>query len=160
MALNGQPTVFVDSVSDVTATLPAGYEVGIRRYKGNEQYMLVYNNGNSQATVGNGVTITALTGYSVTVSSVTSVNPCFGVVRNATMTTATYGWVVIKGFSSLKADASTGLAVGDACCLGTDGVFQRLTGATGYAFAPVCAWVLQATASAGLGYGYVNAFQS
>ena len=160
MAIKGQPTLFVDGVSAVTATLPAGYEVGMRRFDGPDEYMLVYNNGTTQATVGNGVTISALTGYSVTVSSVTGISPCFGVVKNVTLPTATYGWVVIKGFSSLKAETNTGLAVADVAILGADGVFARKSGITVISFAPEAAWVLQATASAGLAYGYVRAFQA
>lgn len=156
MALSGpygRPSTFNESVSAVTAT--PSQELGVIREERGDKYIYAYNNGNSQAIPGNCVMISALTGPSFTVSTVTSVSPVFGVVKHATFTTGTYGWLLVTGFAPLKADASTGLAVGETVVAGTDGVNQRITGATGYFWKPH-AQVMQATASGGVGYGWVN----
>ncbi len=149
----GRPQTFNESVSAVTATNTV--ELGTIREQGGDRYVYVYNAGNSQANPGLLLTITALTGYSVTISTTTSISPVFGVVKHATMTTGTYGWMLTKGQAPLRAEASTGLAVADPLVAGTDGVNARKTGATGYFFAEH-AVVTQATASACLAFGWVN----
>lgn len=158
MPVYENPAGFFESVSAVTATNTV--DVGTRRYYEGKEYVYVYNNGNSQISVGNGATVSALTGMSVTVSSVTSVSPCVGVCHHATLTTGTYGWLVTKGPGvNLTADADTGLAVADNAVLGTDGVVTRVTGATGYK-APVFAYVTDATASGGTGKGVVHCWSA
>jgi hypothetical protein len=137
----------------VTATNTV--ELGTIREQGGDVYKYMYNNGNSQINPGQCVTITALTGYSVTVSTTTSISPVFGVVKHATMTTGTYGWVLTQGQAPLRAETNTGLAVADPVVAGTDGVNSRKTGATGYFFQEH-AVITQATASAGLAFGWVK----
>lgn len=92
MALSGpygRPSTFNESVSAVTATQSS--ELGTIREQGGDKYIYAYNNGATQAIPGNCVMISALTGPSFTVSTVTSVSPVFGVVKHATFTTGTYG---------------------------------------------------------------------
>ncbi len=149
----GRPWTFTESVSAVTATNTV--ELGTIREMGGDVYKYMYNNGNSQISPGQCVTITALTGYSVTVSTTTSISPVFGVVKHTTMTTGTYGWVLTQGQAPIRAEASTGLAVADPVVAGTDGVNARKTGATGYFFAEHGV-ITQATASAGLAFGWVK----
>lgn len=153
----GRPWTFTESVSAVTATNTV--ELGTIREQGGDKYVYVYNNGNSQASPGQCVTISALTGYSVTVSTTTSISPVFGVVKHATMTTGTYGWLLVAGQAPIRAEANTGLAVADAVVAGTDGVNSRKTGATGYFFQEH-GFITQATASAGLAFGWVKGWGS
>jgi hypothetical protein len=116
----------------------------------------VYNTGTTQIIPGNGCIVSGVTGYSVTVSSVTSVDTFFGVCKHATLTTGTYGWVVTRGWVPMKAVPNSGLASADYVMAGTDGVFT-VPGSvvTGY-IGNFVGKVTQSTASAGLGYGYVN----
>ena len=61
--------IYFESVSAVTAT--PSVEVGRRRIEGDEAYVYVYNTGSSTAGVNKGCVLSAVSGYSVTVSSVT-----------------------------------------------------------------------------------------
>ncbi len=116
------------SVSMVTATLGANDpEVGTVVREGDEEYIFVYNDGNSQISKGFGAVCTAVTGYSVTVSSITHTDYPIGVCKHATLTTNTYGWLLRKGFG--QAHANSALVAGDLVCLGVDGKWvPRLTG--------------------------------
>jgi len=151
----GITQLHTESVSNVTAT--NSVELGTRRTTGNKEYVYVFNAGGEQASPGQGVIVSALSGYSVTVSSLTETTPVFGVVNEATLTTDTYGWVVVRGHCQLKAPTNTGLAVGDNLSPGDDGVHARITAITGYTnFPSIHGYVTNATASAGTGEGWVN----
>lgn len=158
----GHQQVFFDSVSNITATKDPGMQLGTLREEGGRTYMYVYNKGATQASPGYGMCLSAGTGYSVTVSSVTGIDACFGVVYHATFTTATYGWIVKRGFVPLEAHADSALAVGDFVVLGSAGVCSRKdTAATGVDLLtaqPAFAQVAQATGSGGSAYGYCNCF--
>ena|SRR3990167_1395545 len=158
MANSGLQQLFEESVSAVTAT--NSVQLGTVRYENGRRYQYVYNNGTTAISPGYGCIISALTGYSVTISSTTEVKLCFGVVYHNTLTTATYGWVVKDGFVPVQCTASTGLAVGDSLVLGDDGVATRITLITGYTNFPVYTYgyVVQATASGGSGYALVHCF--
>ena len=155
MGISGRQEIFDESVSAVTLT-PSN-TIGTTRYEGENKYLYVFNAGGEQISPGLGVTISAVTGYSVTVSSVTSVNPCIGVVENATLTTDTFGWVVTRGFVSIEMTAQTGIAASEPIILGTNGVHARATGATGYAFAPH-GFGVGTIGSGASGVAYVNCF--
>jgi hypothetical protein len=82
-------------VSQVTATLGSNDpQVGDRCEEGGNSYVFVYNNGTSQISPGYGATVTAATGYSCPVSTITATDWVIGVCKNATITTNTYGWLV------------------------------------------------------------------
>ena len=152
---NGYQDIFFEGVSAVTATKTAGLNLGTVRFEGGRKYQYVYNAGTTQISTGDGAIITATTGFSVTVSSVTSVTPCFGVCREATITTGTYGWLVKEGYCNVNAAAADSMAVGDNLVLGTDGVHQAVTGATGY-MTNRHGYCVQGTATAGTGYAYIS----
>lgn len=119
------------SVSMVTATLGVNDpEVGTVVRDGDEEYIFVYNDGNSQITVGAGAVCSAVTGYSVTVSSVTHTDFAIGVCKHATLTTNTYGWLLKKGFS--QALAGSALVAADLVCLGVDGKWVPKLATTAY----------------------------
>lgn len=122
MAFQGIAPVRFGSVSMVTATLGTNDpEVGTVVEDGDEKYVFVYNNGTTQISVGEGAIVSAVTGYSVTVSSLTHVDTPVGVVKHATLTTGTYGWLLQRGFGPFKTAADVSAATGQPLCLGADG---------------------------------------
>lgn len=144
-------------VSQVCAT--ALSVLGDRIHWKGDEYVYVYNDGNSEISPGFGVVLSAVSGYSVTVSSVTEINECAGVVKNATFTTADYGWVVVNGFVAVEAPAGDSLAVGDRIVMGTDGVSAPVTTATALvAQQRIHGYMLDGTASAGSALAHVKCF--
>lgn len=131
MPVYSQSPIRFGSVSMVTATLGTNDpEVGTVITEGDEEYIFVYNNGTSQISVGRGAVVTAVTGYSVTVSSVTHTDVPVGVCKHATLTTGTYGWLLRKGFG--PALAGSALVAGDLVCLGADGGWVAKLATTAY----------------------------
>lgn len=100
---------------------------------GNEVYLFVYNNGNSQILPGDGVILSGVSGYSVTLSSTTSVDLLVGVVKHATIATGYYGYVCGRGFSTVNMGANLSAAAGGLLILAADGKFTNKTISTGYA---------------------------
>lgn len=150
----GYPPIVNESVSAVTAT--PSMMVGVRRFEQGDEYLYVYNNGTTQIAPGNGCIVSGVTGYSVTVSSVTSVDTFIGVCKHATITTGTYGWVVTRGWVPFRAAANSALASADYVMASDNGTFcVPSTVVTGY-IGNFIGKVTQSTASAGLGFGYVN----
>ncbi len=146
------------SVSMVTATLGTNDpEVGTVTREGDEEYIFVYNAGNSQISTGYCATVSAVTGYSVTVSTTTQIDHVVGVVKHATLTTGTYGWLLTKGFGSAKMAANSGAAAGQLLTVGGDGVFSVKsisTDAPGAVFGKV----MEATGSAGVATAFFKIF--
>lgn len=148
----GIPSLFTESVSAVTASNTV--ELGTLRFDGGEVYQYAYNGGNSQISVGQGCVMTNVSGYTVTVSSVVGLNECYGVVKHATLTTATYGWVLRSGRSNLK--ASNSLTSGLPYVLGTDGNFLAKSTSTGFTGAVVGQIQQGDTATGGTAFGSVR----
>lgn len=158
--------VEVESVSNVTLT--NSVDLGTERVFNGERYVYVYNDSNTSMPVGLGCVMSGNTGMSVTISSTTYFNYCVGFVKHATMPSLTYGWLLTKGFTNVKMDASSSGIVGAPLYLGLSGVvagipaantlstaFSQLTSLYGIQAVGVC---VQATASAGTGYAYVNVY--
>lgn len=132
-------------------------EVGTVRREGDEDYIFVYNNGTSQISKGQFAVCTAVTGYSVTVSSLTHTDYPIGVCKHATLTTSTYGWLLTKGFG--PAQAGSALAAGDGLIPGADGNWQsKLTGTAYSQVVPpgVFGKCMIAAASSAVGDAYYN----
>ena len=125
------PVVFA-GVSAVTATRGSkDPEVGARKTVGDEEYIYVYNTGaDAQISPGQGAVLSAVTGYSVTVSSI-SADFLAGVCKHATITTGAYGWLCVKGFTSVEMGANYSATAGDPLTLSTDGTFDVVSNATG-----------------------------
>jgi hypothetical protein len=153
MAYSGNAPIFFESVSAVTAT--PTIEVGTVREEGDEKYIYVYNNGNSQISVGQGAVVSGVTGYSVTVSSTTMVDLAVGVAKHATLTTGTYGWLMTRGFAPVVAPANSGIAAGQLLVIGGDGVFAVKSISTD-APAAVVGKCVVATGSAGVGHAFIR----
>lgn len=145
--------VFFESVSNVTAT--ASVEVGAERKVGDESYRYVYNAGNSQIPPSYGCTVSAVTGYSVTISSTTSVDLLVGVVKHSTLTTGTYGWVMTQGFCPVEMEANNSCAAGQLLALAADGEFALKSNSTGYP-TPAVGKAMAAIASGASGDAYIH----
>lgn len=148
------PIVF-ESLSNVTNT--NSVDLGTRIDYAGRLYVYVYNGGNSVAAPGQGVTVTGTSGFTVTVSSVTMADMFVGCVYHTTISTAQYGWVVARGNCKIKAPANSSIAAADVLCAGNDGVWAP---APVTISASIQAKATIATASAGVGEGYVNCLYS
>lgn len=130
---SAHPILFGIGVSGTTSSLGVNDpEVGTRIRSGDEDYIFVYNTGASTATVGHACVLSAVTGYSVTVSSTTSADMAVGVVKHSDIEPAAYGWLVCKGFTSIEMGATSGtVAAGGLVHLADDGKFVPVSNATG-----------------------------
>lgn len=121
-----------ESISNVTAT--NSVELGARASDSNGyEYVYCYNAGGEQISPGFGAIVsTGTSGYSVTITSVkASAQDFVGVVKHATMTTATYGWVMTKGYSQAEAPANSTLTGAKFLVLAADGTFNAQSATTG-----------------------------
>ena len=157
----GFDAILEESVSQVTAT--NSVELGTRALWKGEEYVYVHNAGTAQISPTYGVKlVTGASGYSVAVTALTNTaHPCVGVVKHATMATATYGWVMNKGFTALEAVADSTITGNYlAIALGVDGGFHEsvpLTDAVHKGTFAVVGWGLGAdTASGGSFYGFIK----
>ena len=117
MSFYSDTPVLFGGISGVTATRGGkDPELGARiNYAGN-QYVYVYNAGNSEAYPGTGMTLIAgATNYSCTISTTAGLDQPVGVVRHATLATGAYGWLLTKGigtaYTSAAIAAGTGLQI-------------------------------------------------
>ena len=152
-------SVWEESVSAVT--LSNSIELGVRRYYKGEEYVYCYNAGGAACDKLDGVKlVTGTSGYSVAATSLTdTANPCVGVVKNATMTAAAYGWVMSKGFSSVNmVSAATGDYV--AIALGAGGSFihaSPVTDAAGVGTQAAVGYLLDSdTGAGGASYAFIK----
>lgn len=159
MTAYGNGTVVMYGKSHVTAALSANHpEVGTIMQDGDEVYQWVYNDGGSTIGVGQGCIVSALTGYSVTVSSTTNLDFAIGIVKHVAIPTLNYGWVLKRGFGPCKAPANSGIAAAAMLTLGADGVISDVqavaTGLTGNRIGKC----MVATASGGTGDAYYSIY--
>jgi hypothetical protein len=158
MTVTSAGPIRFDSVSNVTATRgPKDPEVGTVVEEGNHKYVYVYNAGNSQISVGRLAVMSGVSGYSVTVSSVTGVDFAVGVCKHATLTTGTYGWLMTRGFTQAQLGANDSATTGDILRLGVDGAFTLASLVTGH-FSPVIGKAMTGAASATSCHAYVSIF--
>lgn len=155
--MNGlSPIRFVSPSFTTTGSLgPNDPNVGDVLEYGNERYVFVYNNGATQALVGDGVVLSAVSGYSVTVSSTTSVDLLVGVVKHATLPASGYGYVCTRGFTQVNMGANLSAAAGGLLILAADGKFSNKTISTGWV-APANVKAMGAIASGASGTAYIS----
>jgi hypothetical protein len=145
-----------ESVSQVTATPSVG--LGTRRYHAGEEYVYCYNAGGAQASVNLGVKfVTGASGYSIAQTSITDVfNPCVGVVKHSTMAAGDYGWVMTRGFASVKL-VSASTADYKMIALGAAGSFIEASGTTTFGTATVVGHLLSHnTGAGGTAYAFIK----
>ena len=146
------PVRFGVGLSGTTTSLGANDpEVGTTVRAGDEEYVFVYNAGNSQISPTYGAVLSAVTGYSVTVSSVAG-DLLAGVCKNATIAAGEYGWLVTKGFATVEMAADYSAAAGSKLALAADGEFDIVSGAG----VPTLGKVMEATASGASGSAYIR----
>lgn len=160
MAYQGVAPIRFGTLSMVTATRgPGDPEVGTKCTEDGRDYVFVYNEGTTQASPGYGLVPNSgtTTGYSATVSAATSADCCLGVVRHATLTTGTYGWIVVKGVTSIQMGAtnSSTAAARGLVEIGANGVFEAVSNTTGNK-APACGLALAAITTGASGSAYVT----
>lgn len=142
-------------VTATTATRgPNDPNVGDVRHDGANQYRYVYNDGASALSTGKGAIISLNSGYSVTVSSTTSVDLLVGVAVN-TIAASAYGYILEKGFARVQMGANLSAAAGGLLILAADGTFTNKTISTGYV-APGQVKALEAIASGVSGMAYIS----
>lgn len=124
--------ILFESVSNVTLT--NSVQLGTKVQYAGEDYVYVFNAGGASASVGNGMVMSGVTGYSVTVSSTSQSDICFGVVKHATFTTACYGWLLTRGFAPYQNGMAATATTSDMLCLAVNGAFaaQIVSGGTGF----------------------------
>lgn len=148
-------------VSFVTASLVTSKdpELGAKTTEGGNDYRWMYNGGNSTINPGYGVVLqSGATGYTMTLSSVTSADLVVGVVKHAAIATACYGWVLTKGFVNVQMGATSGtVAAADLLDIAGNGVFVKASNTTGNLAAPV-GQALAAIVSSASGAAYVRCF--
>jgi len=145
--------LYTETVSAVTAT--PSVDVGLERRVGDECYVYVYNAGNSEIPPSYGAVCSAVSGYSVTISSTTSVDLCMGVVKHTTLTTGTYGWLMVRGFAQVELGANNSAAAGQLLALAGDGTFALKSLSTGYA-TPALGKTMEAITSGASGTAYIR----
>ena len=160
MSFYGADPVLFEGVSGVTAT-PGGNDVGIgyRRTEGGKGYLKVYNDCNSDINPGYGVVLSSgVSGYSISVTSVTSADIVVGVAQSTTMTTGTYGWVVTKGITAVEMGATSGSVASLGLIeIGAAGVFVPVSNITGVK-SPAVGQALAAIVSSASGNAYVSCY--
>ena len=131
MAYQSLSPVLFESVSAVTAS--PSVDLGIRRVVDGNEYIYCFNAGNVQISQGMpGLINSANSNFSVSASNAVSQSgwhKFVGVCHNATLTTATYGWLMSKGVAIVALDASAvSMNSGDLLALGVDGGFVAAVG--------------------------------
>lgn len=155
---DGSEVIYSEGVSNVTLTNSVALGMERRDDAGN-RYIYCFNAGSSVIGQGLAAIISGLSGYSVTVSSVTGTDGiAIGIARNATIPTAAYGWLMYRGFSGFTAAANDSFTTGDPICLGTDGKMGMKSQATGFSAAQTIGKCILSTASATSNAGTIAAF--
>lgn len=158
MAVYGISPVLFGSVSMVTSSLgPNDPEVGTTRREGDEEYLFVYNTGSSTIGVSYGAVCSGVSGYSVTVSSTTSVDLLMGVCKHVAIPTGSYGWLMTKGFCQVEMEADNSAAAGQLLALAADGEFALKSNSTGYP-TPAVGKTMEAIASGASGTAFIKCF--
>lgn len=161
MSFYGIAPIRFGSLSMVTATLgPKDPEVGARCVDAGLEYAFVYNDADTQGIPGQGFVTNAgtTTGYSCTISATTSADIVIGVVKHATITTNTYGWVVVKGVTSVKMGATSGtVATGGLIEVAANGLFVPVSNTTGNK-SPCVGKALNTIASSALGDAFISCY--
>ena len=135
-------------ISNITSlnNLPAVGEF-VREPSTDHEYCFIYNDCNSELKTGDGVVLCSnASAGSVTLSSVSGANMPFGLVKNASIATGCYGFVLTKGFGRVNMHADVSAAVGEPLFLGANGKFGNKSISTG-AMANVVGQALSAIAS-------------
>lgn len=146
--------------SHVTASLSSRHPaVGTFKSFDGEDYVWVYNACNSQINPGYVcIPQSGMSVASITLTSTTNSGKAFGIVKHATLTTATYGWLLRRGVVNVEMNGTSGtIASGGDIGIGADGVCTPVTQATGI-LSPAFGQALEAIVSGASGSAYVSIY--
>lgn len=149
------PIRFVGPTFTTNSLGPNDPKVGDVARIGDENYVFVYNAGNSNIAAGDGVIVSGVSGYSVTVSSTTSVDLLVGVRVGSTLSTGYYGYICTRGFAQVNMGANLSAAAGGLLVLAADGKFTNKTISTGWV-SPAQVKAMDAIASGASGTAYIS----
>lgn len=141
--------VFFETVSQVTSD--PDVQVGTQRQVGEDTYVYCYNAGNSDLPPTHLCIVSAVTGYSVTVSSVSN-DVSFGHCKHTTLTTGTYGWILRRGFAQIEMNADQSTVIGGFMATSGDGTYTRGNLTNGN----IVGKVMEAIASGASGAAYLD----
>lgn len=154
----GLPAEF-EKISNVTAT--NSVNLGETRFINGEEYVYVYNAGVQQISQGQFAVLSANSGFSVTVSSVTGYDFPIGFVKHATITTGAYGWLLSRGFTTVNMVANASATTADVLYPGSQGnvgvLGQATSSITGLIFQPI-GYVVSGAATAAAALAYVRCY--
>ena len=154
---NAAPVRFGVDVSGTTTTLGVNDpEIGARCVVDEVDYLFAYNAGGEQIGVGQPVTLSGVTGYSVTVSCVTQADLAIGVRLHSTMVTAAYGWIAQRGIGTVEMSANESCATGEPLAVGAEG-FGLASNSTDFQ-TPTVAKAMESIASGASGVAYFSMF--
>lgn len=149
------PIRFGVDVSGSTTTLGVNDpEIGSRCVVDELEYLFVYNAGGEEIGVGQPVTLSGVTGYSVTVSCTTLADLAIGVRQHSTLVTNAYGWVATKGIGTVEMSANESCVTGEVLAVGAEG-FGLASNSTDFQ-TPTVAKALESIASAGSGVAFFS----
>lgn len=149
------PVRFGVDISGTTATLGVNDpEIGSRCVVDELEYLFCYNAGGEQIGVGQPVTLSGVTGYSVTVSCITLVDLAIGARQHSTMTTATYGWIATKGIGTVEMSPDESCVTGQILAVGAEG-FGLASQSTDFQ-TPTVAKALESIASGASGVAFFS----
>lgn len=153
------PVRFGVDISGTTTTLGVNDpELGAKCVVDELEYLFCYNAGGEQILVGQPVTISGVTGYSVTVTTVTNVDMGVGVRQHSTMATAEYGWIATRGIGTVEMGANNSCVTGGLLQVGGLGfgsVAEVDTNVTNF-LVPTVGKALESIASAGSGIAFFS----
>lgn len=161
MSFQGISPIMFGTPSMTTTTLGANDpELGTRATWNGGEYVFVYNGGGTQISVHLGaVASLTVSGFTVTVSSLTQVDVLFGVCQHNTIAASAYGWLLTRGFGVVAMGADNSAAVGGILALGSDGAFAKKASANTDIFLPEgCGKFQSAVASGASGNAWIRAF--
>lgn len=157
---SNSPIVIGLDVSSTTATLGSNDgSLGQRVWRDGAEYLMVYNDCNSEIPPGYGVTPqSSVSGpYSCTLSTTTSADLLLG-VAHTTLATGAYGWVVVKGKCNVEMGGTSGtVAAGGLLEIAANGAFVPASNTTAGAYT-VQAKALEAIVSSASGSAFVSCF--
>lgn len=113
------PVAF-ESVSNVTAT--PSVALGTRRIFNGEEYVYFYNNTGSSVTQGAAMTVSGLSGYSLTRSTTAEIDAPICFVKHADVAAGSYAWGLVRGL--VKAQLVSAISNGLPLMIGADGVVK------------------------------------
>lgn len=153
-SFKGLAPIAFESVSAVTAT--PSVQLGTRRTHQGEDYVYFYNSTGSNVTQGAAMTISALSGYSLTRSTTAGADIAICFVKHADVAAGSYAWGLVRGL--VNPLAVSAISAGQLLRLGADGIVATYATVTSWDFGPVGKMVGSSTSSTADGVAYVKCF--